>query len=269
MRQRSHWRFVVTTSRSFDRAAPFYDQTRGLSDVAMAKVSALLARELGPRGRCLEIGVGTGRIALPLHDAGVEMTGVDLSRPMMEVLVDKAGGQPPFLLVQADATCVPFPDDGFGAAVASHVFHLIPEWREAITELRRVVRPGGVILSSRGGRDRGPALGDVRAHFRAEVGLDGRHPGAAHGTDDVEEALRELGARERELPRVSTSRTTTLGALIDGLAAGHWSWTWGVPDATLHRAAEATRAWTRAEHGPLDAALQIDSEVVWRAFDLP
>lgn len=235
----------------------------------MAEVTALLAAELAARGRGLEIGVGTGRIALPLHEAGVDMTGVDLSRPMMDVLVDKAGGEPPFLLVQADATRLPFPDDGFGAALASHVFHLIPAWRDAIGELRRVVRPGGVILSSRGGRDRSPVLRDVRAHFRAEVGLGTRHPGADYGTDDVEDALRELGARERDLPRVAASRTTTVGALIDGLAAGHWSWTWGVPDATLRRAGEATRAWTRAEHGPLDVAVRVENEVVWRAFDLP
>jgi SAM-dependent methyltransferase len=259
---------VVSTSRSFDRAAPFYDQTRGLPEAAVAQVTALLATELAGRGRGLEIGVGTGRIALPLHEVGVDVTGVDLSRPMMDVLVDKAGGEPPFPLVQADATRLPFPDDRFGAAWASHVFHLIPAWRDAIAELGRVVRPGGVILSSRGGRDHSPVLRDVRAHFRAEVGLGARHPGADHGTD-VEDALGDLGARERHLPRVAASRTTTVATLIDGLAAGHWSWTWGVPDATLQRAREATRAWTRAEHGPLDAAVRLEREVVWQAFDLP
>jgi SAM-dependent methyltransferase len=234
----------------------------------MAQVTALLAAELAGRGRVLEIGVGTGRIALPLHEAGVAVTGVDLSRPMMEVLVDKAGAEPPFPLVQADATRLAFPDDRFGAALASHVFHLIPAWRDAIAELARVVRPGGVILSSRGGRDRSSVLRDVRAHFRAEVGLGARHPGADYGTDDVEGALREFGARERDLPRVAATRTTTVGTLIEGLAAGHWSWTWGVPNATLQRAGEATRAWTRAEHGRLDAAVVLESEVVWRAFDL-
>jgi SAM-dependent methyltransferase len=235
----------------------------------MARVTAVLAAELAGRGRALEIGVGTGRIALPLHEAGIPVTGVDLSRPMMNVLVDKAGGAAPFPLAQADATRLPFPDDRFGAALASHVFHLIPAWREAIAELARVVHPGGVILSSRGGRDQSPVLRDVRAHFRAEVGLGLRHPGADYASGDVEGALRDLGARERDLPRVAASRTTTVGTLIDGLAAGHWSWTWGVPHATLRRAGEATRAWTRTEHGSLDAAVRLESEVVWRAFDLP
>jgi SAM-dependent methyltransferase len=260
---------VVATSRSFDRAAPFYDQTRGLPETAMAQVTAMLAGELVSRGRCLEIGVGTGRIALPLHGAGVDMTGVDLSRPMMDVLVDKAGGEPPFLLVQADATQLPFPGGRFSAAVASHVFHLIPSWRDAITELCRVLHPGGIILSSRGGPDDYSTLRDVRAHFRAELGSSVRHPGAAHGNDEVEDALRDLGATQRELPPVTTSRTTTVGTLINGLAAGHWSWTWGVPDGTRRRAAEATRAWARVELGPLDEAVPVEITVRWRAFDLP
>ncbi len=259
---------MVSTSRSFDRAASFYDQTRGLPEPAVAEVTSLLASELAERGASLEIGVGTGRVALPLHAAGVEMTGVDVSRPMMQVLVDKAGGTVPFPLVQADGTRLPFTDDRFGAALASHVFHLIPTWRAAISELRRVVRPGGVVLSSRGRRDRSPVLRDVRAHFRAELGVEARHPGADNGSDEVEAALRSLGGGERELPRVVTSRTTTVGALVDGLAAGHWSWTWGFPDETLQWAGDATRRWSRVEHGPLDTPVPLERVVVWRAFDV-
>ena len=56
----------MSDSVSFDRAASFYDATRALTPEAMAAVQALLRSELQGRGRCLEIGVGTGRMALPL-----------------------------------------------------------------------------------------------------------------------------------------------------------------------------------------------------------
>ena len=141
---------MVTGSRSFERAAPFYDRTRGLPGPTVAAVTRLLTGELTGRGRALEIGVGTGRVALPVHEAGVELVGVDLARAMMAELVTKAGGAVPFPLAQADATALPFPADSFGAALASHVFHLIPSWRAAVLELVRVVRPGGVVLISRG-----------------------------------------------------------------------------------------------------------------------
>ena len=51
----------------FDRAAEVYDQTRGLTAEASAATTDLLRRELEARQPCLEIGVGTGLIGLPLH----------------------------------------------------------------------------------------------------------------------------------------------------------------------------------------------------------
>ena len=237
-----------------------------------------LAAELSGRGPCLEIGVGTGRIALPLAAAGVAMVGVDLSLPMMGVLVDKAGGRPPFPLAQADAVALPFRGGCFAGAVASHVFHLIPAWRDALVELRRVLRPGGVILSSRGGGSGGGRFGGgeggrviraVRARLREEAGPAAAHPGVDHGDGDVEAALAAFGCVERELPGVPVHRTMTVGAFVDGLEAGHWSWTWSVPEDELTAAAARTRTWARETFGPLEAPLDVDTEVRWRAFDVP
>ena len=80
-------------SVSFDRAAGFYDGSRTLSPEGEAWVAELLGAELAGRGRCLEIGVGTGRVALPLHRSGLPMAGVDISPKMVDRLVEKAGGQ--------------------------------------------------------------------------------------------------------------------------------------------------------------------------------
>ncbi len=55
---------------SFDRAADYYDATRRLPDSVRDQLAELLADELVERGLCVEIGVGTGRIALPLHRRG-------------------------------------------------------------------------------------------------------------------------------------------------------------------------------------------------------
>jgi ubiquinone/menaquinone biosynthesis C-methylase UbiE len=260
---------VVVRSRSFDRAAPFYDRTRGLPARASARVTEILTGELSGRGDCLEVGVGTGRIAWPLHQAGITMTGVDLSRPMMNVLIDKAGGALPFPLTQGDATRLPFRDHQFGAAVASHIFHLIPEWRDALCEVTRVVRHGGLFLHSRGGRDREGVLAEVRSEFRSRLGPGAGHLGAAHGSTEVEDALAGLGARERPLPTVRAAGTMTVAAMIDSLEAGQWSWAWELPDQRLRDAAGQTREWARSRFGPLNKPVAVESEVVWRAYDLP
>jgi len=260
---------VTEPSRRFDRAASFYDRTRALPDGAMAELVGRLVGELARRGPALEIGVGTGRIGLPLHAAGIAMAGVDLSVPMMEVLIEKGGGRPPFPLARADATSLPFPADRFGAAVASHVFHLIPSWRDAIDELVRVVRSGGVVLSSGRERDDGSVATLVQRHFVAETGLARTSIGARHDGTDVAEAFARHGAQERVLRPVHISRTITVGAVLHELESNQWSWTWSLPDDVVHRAAALTRSWAETEIGPLDAEHLVETQVSWRAYELP
>jgi SAM-dependent methyltransferase len=73
-----------------DRIADVYDELyEGLFDTAGAvEFLAGLARG----GRALELGIGTGRIALPLQRAGVEVSGVDASQAMADKLRAKTGG---------------------------------------------------------------------------------------------------------------------------------------------------------------------------------
>jgi ubiquinone/menaquinone biosynthesis C-methylase UbiE len=260
---------ALPASRNFDRAPPYYDRTRGLPPEVTAQLTELLGTELAGRGPSLEIGVGTGRVALPLHEAGVPMTGMDLSRAMMTVLVGKAGGRPPFPLVQGDATALAFPDDAFGAGLASHVFHLIPQWRAALAELLRVVRPGGLILSDQGAEDTSPVRYAVRAKFLAELGPGAGHIGADQERGDIERALVEFGASKRALPVIRAERRVSLARMIDSLEAGQWSWTWDLPDEARHAAAARTRTWATDAYGPLDAPLPLEHEVRWLAFDLP
>ena len=119
-------------SVGFDRAAEYYDRTRAISDQALGRMVDVLEEELRGRGPCLEVGVGTGMISLPLAAAGVPLTGVDLSEPMLAKLAEKAGGRPPFPVALADATALPFAGQAFGGMLMRHVLHLIPRWQRAL-----------------------------------------------------------------------------------------------------------------------------------------
>lgn len=57
-----------------------------------AEVVTYLARHLGPRSRVLELGVGTGRLALPLTAADFDLVGLDASWEMLEALANKDRG---------------------------------------------------------------------------------------------------------------------------------------------------------------------------------
>src|SRR4029450_4427550 len=82
----------VSDSIRFDTAADHYDKTRAVSDDTMDPPISLLSPELRDRGRVLEVGVGTGLLALRLHEAGIPVSGLDLSAPMRAKPVQKAGG---------------------------------------------------------------------------------------------------------------------------------------------------------------------------------
>lgn len=254
-------------SVNFDRAVGYYDHTRYVTPEAEAEITALLSGELSGRGRCLEIGVGSGRIALPLALAGVAMAGVDISAGMIGLLVEKAGGRAPFPLALADATRLPFRPGTFGAAIASHVLHLIPPWREAIAELQRVVRPGGVILVSLTGGPTDSTLPDVRERFTKEAGLVARHAGLTSAAE-LDEAFRAIGAASRPLPPVVERRLVRLEEMIGRLERGEFSFTWRLDEATRHEAGERVRAWARCQYGSLEDPIEAEHVLSWRAYHL-
>lgn len=72
-----------------DSVADYYDQWHG--DFDPHAVAVLI--DLAQGGRALELGIGTGRIALPLHHAGIEIHGIDASHAMTDKLKAKPGGQ--------------------------------------------------------------------------------------------------------------------------------------------------------------------------------
>jgi ubiquinone/menaquinone biosynthesis C-methylase UbiE len=183
-------------SLSFDRAASFYDATRALRPDVAGPLTDALEREIRAVGRrVLEPGVGTGRIARPVAARGIRVTGVDISPLMMGQLASQLTPAhfPPDLLL-GDAARLPFRDASFPAVMLCHLLHLIPDWQTAVSEMRRVLALGGVILhhgegesdrnrspmisakidellAARGhARRRRPEVDDIRAAFAAAGG---------------------------------------------------------------------------------------------------
>jgi len=258
----------VSDSIRFDTAADHYDRTRAISDEAMGRTISLLTSELRDRGRVLEVGVGTGLLALRLHEAGIPVFGLDLSAPMLAKLVEKAGGVRPFPLVLADATTMPFADRAFGAAYLRWVLHLIPDWRGALAEMARVVRPGGVLLVSLGAFDEvGRA---IRARFSEITGLSTDPVGLMWGNhESLDGELEGLGLRLRVLPSIPEEEEEPLGSFLDAIEEGRWSWTWHVPEDARVDAVRQLRPWAEERFGPLDRVERYEVETVWRAYDLP
>ena len=255
----------MTESISFDRAAEYYDQTRGLPDRLMAELMPRLVAALPRHGTCLEIGIGTGRIAVPLMQRGVDVVGVDISMEMLRRLRAK---QAAASIALADATRLPFRDRTFTSTVAAHVLHLVPAWKSAVDELMRVTVPGGVLLAARGASSKAEWNLAVRRHFFVEAG-DPPWPPGMDRIESLDEEMRSRGASVEVLEDVRNEVQTSIGELIGLLEKGIWSACWSIDEETRRRAAAATRAWAEQEFGDLDVRRADEVAADWRAYRLP
>lgn len=239
---------MTSRSLSFDRAALFYDATRALDPDLARRLTDALEREIRAVGdRVLEPGVGTGRIARPVAERGIRVTGVDIAPLMMGQLVAQLtpAHQPPDLLL-ADATRLPFADASFPAIMVCHVLHLIPEWRTAIAEMRRALSPGGVILHHGEGesdRNRSPMIAAKIDELLAARGFTRRH---RPEVDEIRGAFAGAGGRLRTEAVAEWEDDSTLEQHFRESRARAHSWTWEIPENIFFGMMDDFEAWARA-----------------------
>lgn len=135
---------VGRVSAHYDDRAPTYDES--LMHRTLADEVAARAVSLAPR-RLLDVGTGTGLVlrAARRHDAWLRLVGLDRSPGMLALA---RAALPDAVLVLADATDVPLPDASIDVVTCVTVLHLLPDPTAAMAEWRRVLRPGGRVLTA-------------------------------------------------------------------------------------------------------------------------
>jgi len=134
---------------SYDRVAEDYaEQFRDEMDKKPfdRKMLDWLAEKVGSAGVICDMGCGPGQIARYLHDQGVKVCGVDLSREMVRQ-AQQLNPEIPFQ--QGDMLALEgIKDDSFGGIAAFYSIVHIPQRQvtQALRELKRSLRPGGVLL---------------------------------------------------------------------------------------------------------------------------
>ena len=132
--------------RAYQRWAPVYDALCGPIFINGRRAAAKAARQVG--GSILEIGVGTG-LSFGDYDATTEITGIDLSEPMIaRARLRAASGRYPFVkgLAVMDAHDLRYADASFDCVVGQFVITLVADPERVLSECARVVKPGGQII---------------------------------------------------------------------------------------------------------------------------
>lgn len=95
----------------------------------------------------LDIGCGAGPLAERLAQGGARVSGFDSSARMIEIAGHRLNDNVD-LQVADLAEPLPYGDDSFDVACASLVLHYLADWADSLTEIRRVLRPGGRLVAS-------------------------------------------------------------------------------------------------------------------------
>lgn len=109
-------------------------------------------------GRTLEVGIGTG-LNLPHYPAGVDLSGIDLSPKMLRHARTRAAGLGLDVeLREGDVQAMPHESGSFDTVVATFTLCAVPDVAATLTEIDRVLRPGGVLLLADHVRPSNPPL---------------------------------------------------------------------------------------------------------------
>jgi len=131
--------------RYWDKHAGSYDKQMGFLDRHLFAGSRdwICAKA---EGQVLEVAIGTG-LNLAHYPAEVQLTGVEWSPAMLDIAKDRAGqlGRAVDLRL-GDAQALEFPGACFNTVVCTFSLCAIPDDRQAVAEMARVLRPGGLLL---------------------------------------------------------------------------------------------------------------------------
>ena len=245
---------------SFDRVATIYDETRALPPDVMERIArrVVAATHAAPATRFLEIGVGTGRIALPFVGRGYPYVGVDISTLMMDRLRSKL---PPraqnVTLLEGEATNLPVEDASVDVVLTVHVLHLIPDWKTALQEARRVLRPDGYFVEGHDWSVPGDPGDAIRSQWRALVEQTGTKLRRDHGTARAVEAeLTRQGCRTAVYRVAQWEQELRPIRLLDEQRNRTYSLSWDVPEDVLKAVHEKMVVWARETYGDIERPLR-------------
>jgi ubiquinone/menaquinone biosynthesis C-methylase UbiE len=254
---------------NFDRVSDRYDATRAMPYEVAEQICEWVLARLPEDPAVAEIGVGTGRIALPFIMRNIRYVGFDISEQMVGVLRAKLGGNlRRAQILMADVTeSLPVPDQSQDAVVAVHILHLVDATR-ALHQVRRILKPGGALIWGYEAYDDKTPRHRIREKVREVATELGAPADRDFNVPEGRRLLAEWGAHHSRHEVVSWAATESCREVIDRILDKDFSFTWSIPDSILREAMARAEAWARAEYGDLDRPREITKRFIvdWYQF---
>ncbi|MDD5211082.1 MAG: methyltransferase domain-containing protein [Sulfuricurvum sp.] len=134
------------TAKRYTRIAKLYDLFQWpLEVLSLNRLRGQVIAQA--QGKILEVGVGTGK-NLPFYPLHADLTGIDFSSGMLDIARQKMVviGLPQYELIEMDIEEMSFLDESFDTIVSTFVFCTVPHPEKGLSELYRVLKPGGRVV---------------------------------------------------------------------------------------------------------------------------
>jgi malonyl-CoA O-methyltransferase len=175
---------------SFGAASRSYDAAAWLQSAARSELLSRLELLRAPPSAVLDLGTGTGVAAAEIKRRfrRAAVTACDIAAPMLEVARRRSRFWRPIRCVQADARELPFEDASFDLVFSNLMLQWLVPPDAALTEISRVLKPGGLLLLSSFGPE---TLRELRTAW--EAGDAGVHVNDFIDVHDLGSALARAG----------------------------------------------------------------------------
>lgn len=241
-----------------DDVIAIHDKQKDLSDEVWAELVGAVVSRVPPASRIVDAGVGSGVVAARLAEAGFRVIGFDFNESMLGALRRRTNRLLPVAI--AEVTALPVGDFLSDAVMVTNVLHLVRDWRQAISEAARVLRPGGMLFVGLGNTSRSSVADEISGVFLSAVG--GLNSGAGpDNTDEFEAALGANGLTYHGLVSVGEVVIRTVADAIERLQHNVFMWPPDVPQPTLDRAAATTMKWAIERFGSIEAEYEVEAEL--------
>jgi malonyl-CoA O-methyltransferase len=183
----------AVVARSFGAASRGYDAAATLQTAVRDELLSRLELLRQPPRAVLDLGAGTGVAAVEMKRRfrSAVVTAADIAAPMLQVARGRSRFWRRIRCVEADARALPFEDASFDLVFSSLMLQWLQPPDRALQEIRRVLKPGGLLLASSFGPE---TLQELRSAWAAADG--GVHVNDFIDMHDLGSALARAGFTE-------------------------------------------------------------------------
>jgi len=245
---------------SYKNVAAIYNDINNIPIEAANDLGQAVADIVGEGATIMDFGGGAGRISVPIA-ARTKMTALDIEVEMLRASNALAAERGIAMNhVTADVLHLPYADDSFDAIITTNVLHQVPDWRDALVEAARVMKPGAPMIFGRDVINEDSCASKMRSRLRETVGeiAPEMRPTDAAGPTMFQE-IGNLGGKPAGMAiACQWIENVSPGAILERMQAKTHNETWSLDDQTHGELMSRMRPWTREQYPDLDAREDVE-----------